>query len=631
VTASPRAGATWLGPAGTRFRVWAPLARRLDLLVEGTSAARPEPMQQVGDGWFELVRGDLGPGTHYRFLVDGTGPFPDPASRFQPLGVHGPSEVIDPAAFRWTDAGWKGVPLDRLVLYELHIGTFTQEGTFRAAITRLPDLRELGITALELMPVADFPGARNWGYDGVAPYAPARCYGRPDDLRALVDAAHRLGLAVHLDVVYNHLGPDGAYQGCFSPLYYSATHRTPWGAAINFVGPGSQPVRDYVTENAVSWVRDYHIDGLRLDATHAIIDESPRHILAALSDAVHRAARAAERQALVIAEDVRNLAHMVRAESEGGWGLDAVWSDDFHHQLRRRLAGDDDGYFLDFTGSTADIATTARHGWFYRGQYAPFFGGPRGTDATGLSPRRFVFFLQNHDQVGNRALGDRLHHGVTPAVYRAASVLLLTLPETPLLFMGQEWAASSPFLFFTDHNAELGEAVRRGRREEFARFSAFSDAVARERIPDPQAATTFAASRLDWREQEQGHHRSIKALYRRLLELRETDPALHGTDPGERFEVTDWSEEVILVRRGGGGSGSPALLAIVRLGGAGAVDLRGHPAGRLEAGRRWRRVLTTADEPFAVAGPPIAVDAAGPAAEFAEPGAVLLRAGGAAD
>jgi len=623
----PAAGAQWLGPAGTRFRVWAPNAATAELVLEVPGRTTREQMTVADEGWHELLHAGAGPGTRYRYMIDGQGPFPDPASRFQPLGVHGPSEVIDPGAFAWTDAGWGGVPLDRLVLYELHVGSFTPEGTFRAATARLPALVELGVTAVELMPLADFPGLRNWGYDGVAPYAPARCYGPPDDLRALVDAAHGLGLAVHLDVVYNHLGPDGAYQGCFSPMYFSTRHQTPWGAAMNFDGPGSGPVRDYVIDNAVAWVREYHLDGLRLDATHAIIDESPRHILAAIADAVHHAAQEAGRTALVIAEDVRNLAPMVRPESDGGYGLDACWSDDFHHQVRRALAGDADGYFQDFSGSAADIAATARRGWFYAGQHAAYFGAPRGTNPAGLPARRFVFFLQNHDQVGNRALGDRLHHGLTPAVYRAASVLLLVLPQTPLLFMGQEWAATSLFLFFTDHNAELGAAVRQGRREEFARFAAFQEPAARERIPDPQALTTFTASRPDWTEREREPHRGVLALYRALLALRRTDAALRA-DPGmAEAEVIAWSPEVLLVRRGGATAGATALLAVIRLRGSGRVDLTGHAAARLEPGQRWTEILSTGDSRFAAQAAPIAVLADGPVADFLEPGAVLFRSG----
>lgn len=613
----PEAGPRWLGAGGTHFRVWAPDAGRVELLIEA-GGGRPAPMAPSGDGWFELTHPAAGPGTRYRFLVNGAGPFPDPASRFQPLGVHGPSQVVDPAAFKWTDAAWTGVPLERLVLYELHVGTFTPEGTFLAAAARLPELAALGITAIELMPLADFPGARNWGYDGVAPFAPARCYGQPDDLRTLVNEAHRLGLAVHLDVVYNHLGPDGAYQGSFSGQYYSVTHRTPWGAAINFDGPGSRPVRDYVIANAVAWITEYHLDGLRLDATHAIHDESPRHILTELAGAVHQAARTAGREALVIAEEVRNLAHMVRPPAEGGCGLDAAWSDDFHHQLRRKLTGDADGYFADFSGTAADIAVTAQRGWFYAGQYAEYFGGPRGTDPAGVPASRFVFFLQNHDQVGNRAMGDRLHHVITPAAYRAASTLLLLLPQTPLLFMGQEWAAGSPFLYFTDHNQELGAAVRDGRRAEFARFAAFRDPVARDRIPDPQAAATFSASRLDWSERDREPHRSTLLLYRHLLRLRSTEPALRAGD----CEVADLSDDVLLVRRET--PDGAALLAIVCLDGSGRVDLEGHPAARLGPGQHWRVLLSTAEVAAPAGAAPLAVTVRPPAADFAEPGAVLL-------
>jgi len=618
------AGAFWLGPGGTRFRVWAPQAERVELLLVGPGKESVLQLPAVADGWFESVVPTAGPGTLYQYRVDGAGPFPDPASRFQPRGVHGPSEVIDPGAFAWTDAGWSNVPLERLVLYELHLGSFTTEGTCRSTIERLPDLVRLGISAIELLPLADFPGGHNWGYDGVAPYAPARCYGRPDDLRALVDAAHRLGLAVHLDVVYNHLGPDGAYQGCFSPLYYSAIHRTPWGAALNFDGPGSGPVRDYFIQNAVAWVREYHIDGLRLDATHAIMDESPRHIVAELAATVKAAAAAAGRSVLVIAEEVRNLGYIVQPEAEGGWGLDAAWSDDFHHQARRRLAGDIDGYFQDFSGSMADLATTIRAGWFYRGQFANYFGRPRGTDSTGIPSPRFVFFLQNHDQVGNRAFGDRMHQGMDLALYRAASTLLLILPETPLLFMGQEWAATAPFLFFTDHNEELGAAVREGRRKEFSRFSAFLDAAARAGIPDPQSPDTFHASRLDWSEREREPHRGILALYRRLLELRRTEPALDSRDTTSEFRVIPWSEEVLLVLRVPS-AGESALLGLIRLEGEGEVDLRGHSAARLPEGQRWRALLSTGAVEYAPDGPAIRLNAEYPSADFKGAGAVLFR------
>jgi maltooligosyltrehalose trehalohydrolase len=585
-------------------------------------------MHRQADGYFALDVAGVGPGALYRFRPDARGPFPDPASRFQPRGVHGPSQVVDPAAFDWTDGAWTGGPLDTTVLYELHVGTFTDAGTFRAATERLPYLRDLGVSAIELMPVADFPGDRNWGYDGVALFAPARCYGSCDDLRALVSAAHRLGLSVHLDVVYNHLGPDGAYQAAMSPRFVSRRHRTPWGATFNLDGLDSRPVRDYVVENALRWVREYHLDGLRLDATHAIVDESPRPIVAEICAAVREALEGSRRRALVIAEDARNLRCVVEPEAAGGWGADAVWSDDFHHQVRRALAGDSDGYFADFTGSSTDIAATAGQGWFFRGQEAPYFGGPRGTDPTGIAPERFVFFLQNHDQVGNRAMGDRLHQDCDPAAWRAASALLLLLPETPLLFMGQEWGASTPFLFFTDHNAELGRAVTTGRREEFRRFAAFADPDRRARIPDPQRPETFLASRLRWDEQEREPHRSLLQLYRRLLALRRTEPALRGGGVSSEPAVVAEGADQLLVRREA--PRARPILAAVRLRGSGEMDLRGHAAARLPASLRWTPLLTTEERVFTSEPAPPEVTADGPRVRFARAGAVLFAGTGRA-
>lgn len=611
----------------TRFEVWAPEAARVEVVLEPDAAAhRAHPMRRLPDGYFTATLSDVGPGALYRFRPDGRGPFPDPASRFQPQGVHGPSQVVDPAGFAWTDAAWRGTLLADTVLYELHIGTFTPAGTFRAAIERLRYLRDLGVTAIELMPLADFAGERNWGYDGVAPFAPARCYGSPDDLRALVNGAHAAGLAVHLDVVYNHFGPDGAYQTAFSPHYASRTHRSPWGGALNFDGPDSRPVRDYIIENALRWIREYHFDGLRLDATHAIVDESPQPIVAEITAALGDGAAASGRHVLVIAEDVRNQRTVIEPPAAGGWGVHAVWSDDFHHQLRRGLAGDADGYFADFTGSTADLAATARGGWFYRGQPAPYFGGPRGTDPTGLPYERFVFFLQNHDQVGNRALGDRMHHTIDLAAWRAATALLLLLPETPLLFMGQEWGASTPFRFFTDHHRELGESVTAGRRQEFSRFAAFADPTRRTGgdIPDSQDPETFRASRLCWEEREREPHRSLLELYRRLLALRRTEPALSPRETSGEPMVDAWGDDVLVVRRDA--AVARPLLAVVRLRGSGTVDLRQHLAAQLAPDRAWVALLTTEDPAFAPDAAPPAVDPAGPQVCFARPGAVLFVA-----
>jgi maltooligosyltrehalose trehalohydrolase len=586
----------------------------VDLCVETAGREATHPLRKDEDGFFGGLVAGLGPGDLYRLRLDGEGPFPDPASRFQPRGVHGPSEVVDPSAFAWTDEGWRGVLLEKLVVYELHVGTFTPAGTFAGVAQRLPHLVDLGVTALELMPLADFPGSRNWGYDGASLFAPARCYGRPDDLRRLVDEAHRLGLGVLLDVVYNHFGPDGAYCGLFSPHYLSSVHETPWGAAMNLDGPSSGPVRDFFVENATRWIREYHMDGLRLDATHALVDDSPRHFLAELQARVRAAAA---RPVLVVAEDHRNLASMVRPEAEGGWGLDAVWADDFHHEVRRGLAGDHEGYYRDFSGKVADVAATVRDGWFFKGQHSEHFGGPRGTDPAGLPPRRFVFFLQNHDQVGNRALGERLHHQIDPAAFRAATVLLLCAPQTPLVFMGQEWAAPEPFLFFTDHEPGLGRLVTEGRRREFRGFSAFSDPARRERIPDPQTLSTFERSRLDWSRRDEEPHASSLRLHRALLRLRREEPLLRD-GPGRSVCVEAVDEGSLVIEYGAGGR---ALVVVVRL--------RGEGAARVGTGRRgWEVVLTTEDTGFVgeVQPPSIEGEGDGLVLAFRRPGAVVLRA-----
>jgi len=607
---------------GTHFRVWAPGHESVELLVDSeTGPAASVPLTALPDGYFGKTVAGVRAGDRYRYAVDGHGPYPDPASRFQPAGVHGPSEVVDPTAFAWSDAPWRGVPLESLVIYELHVGTFTPEGTFRGVIERLPYLRDLGVTAIELMPVADFPGTRNWGYDGVALFAPARCYGTPDDLRALVDAAHRTGLALLLDVVYNHVGPDGAYLFSFSPWYFTDRHPSPWGKSVNLDGPHSTHVRAFLIENALHWIGEYHIDGLRLDATHAMQDDGPRHFLAELAERVHAATP--DRHAVVIAEDHRNLARMVMPMAGGGWGLDGVWSDDFHHQVRRALAGDSDGYYADYSASTRDIATTITQGWFYTGQLSTYLGAPRGTVPTGVPPQRFVVCLQNHDQIGNRALGGRLNHEIEPAALRSATVLLLTLPQTPLLFMGQEWAASTPFLYFTDHHTELGRLVTEGRRREFEGFAAFSEPAACALIPDPQALTTFEGSTLQWHEREEARHAGMLRLHQALLRLRREDPALRGADAGTfRAQALD-DDTLVLIRW----SESAMLAVVVRLRGAGRADLGSVAELAPRTGHgAWRIVLTSEASAFTDDPAPPEVELSGwsPLIHFRRAGAVIL-------
>jgi maltooligosyltrehalose trehalohydrolase len=588
----------------TSFRVWAPEHRSVDLVLEGTGTSSPDmlPLTAERCGYWS-ARLAVPPGTRYRYRLDGNddATFPDPASRFQPEGVHGPSQVVDPASFAWTDGGWRAPALDRLVFYEIHVGTFTPQGTFRGAIDRLPALRELGVTAIELMPVADFPGTRNWGYDGVALFAPARCYGTPDDLRALVDAAHGEGLAVFLDVVYNHLGPDGAYANAFSPYYFTDAHESPWGRGVNLDGPHSPEVRRFFIENALHWVHEYHIDGLRLDATHALQDDSPTHFLAELTTTVRQHAG---RAVTFVAEDHRNLAHMLRPVSAGGWGIDAVWADDFHHHVRVHAARDREGYYQDFSGDVADLVTTLRQGWFFTGQHSAHLGERRGTDPAGLRPEQFVVCIQNHDQIGNRADGARLNHEVDLATYRALSALLAFVPYTPLLFMGQEWAASSPFMFFTDHAPDLGRKVTEGRRQEFSAFSAFADPAKREAIPDPQSPRTFERSRLDWDERSRPPHAGVQRLYQRLLQLR---PHEGGCD------VRALGDAALIVTRGD-------LSLVARLSGGGPVAIP-------HAGSTWRDVvLTTEDDGIADDPAPIRVDTAAPlTVVFARPGAMLIR------
>jgi maltooligosyltrehalose trehalohydrolase len=574
---------------GVEFRVWAPASRFVDVVIYGPDAERVHPLKAEADGYFAATVPGTGAGARYRYRLDEKDAFPDPASRSQPDGVHEPSAVVDPS-FAWTDDGWRGVAADDLVIYELHVGTATEAGTFDALIERLDDIVALGVTAVEPMPIAEFPGAHNWGYDGVYLYAPESSYGGADGFRRFVDAAHARGLAVILDVVYNHLGPEGNYlHAVTGGQYFTDRHHTPWGDAIDYA---RRPVREFAIQNALHWAHEYHVDGLRMDATHAILDDSQVHLLQELATRV-RESLSADRHFVLIAEDERNERRVLLPPPEG-CGLDGVWADDFHHQLRRHTAGDHEAYFIDYTGSADDIVRTLRQGWFYEGQISQNHEQPRGTPADGLPPRGFVHCIQNHDQVGNRAFGDRLTESIGLDVYRAASALLLLSPYTPLLWMGQEWAATTPFQYFTDHPEELGRLVTEGRRREFGKFSAFADPAVRERIPDPQAVETFENSRLRWDEAERMPHAGILALYRELLRLRRTHPALRGRDR-ESFAVAALGEHGIALRRTGEAGG--ALLLVVSLEGALSADLQsmgetGAPAGR------WELLLSTEEARF---------------------------------
>jgi maltooligosyltrehalose trehalohydrolase len=602
---------------GVRFRAWAVGASRISLQLHDGAAAGQHPLAPVGDGLFETWVKGAAPGNRYTYVLDDGPPLPDPASRFQPDGVHGPSQIVDATMFRWTDASWRSRPARDLVIYELHVGTFTPEGTFAGVERQLPYLRDLGVTAVELMPIAEFAGQRNWGYDGVAPFAPSRAYGAPDDLRRLVNAAHAHGLSVLLDVVYNHLGPEGAYLPQFTRAYFTNKHRTPWGEAVDLEAP---LVRRFILDNAAHWVREYHIDGLRLDATHALIEDGPPSIVQEVAEVTNAVA---SRPIIVHAEDHRNLATMVEDATLGGWNIDGVWADDFHHVVRRMTAGDKHSYYADFEGTAEELATIIRNGWLYTGQYSAHMQQPRGTDPGRVPMYRSVVCIQNHDQVGNRALGDRLHHSVAPEIWRASSVLLLTVPMTPLLFMGQEWAASTPFQYFTDLGPELGKAVTEGRRKEFSAFPAFSDPGGIERIPDPQAESTFIRSQLRWDEQATGDHARSLALYRALLALRRQEPALSGSEE-THAEVLAPDDRTIVMRRTDGRS---TFWIICRFRGAGAVDVTAAAAVLGHQIHELRLVLDTEHAEFVADPLPLDVTLAGADASvrFGRPGAVIMQ------
>ncbi|HVA25146.1 MAG TPA: malto-oligosyltrehalose trehalohydrolase [Chloroflexota bacterium] len=513
-------------PGGVQFRVWAPAAKQVDLVIlplpEGAAVPPASlPMDRGDNGVWTLRLEAAQPGLRYKYRLDSAGEYPDPYSRFQPEGVHGPSEVVDPQDYQWRDQSWPGLDARDLAIYECHIGAFTPGGTFEAAIEKLPYLKSLGVTALEIMPVAEFSGVRNWGYDGVDWFAPSRAYGGPAGLRRLVDAAHQHGLGILLDVVYNHFGPEGNYLRQFSPDYFTSRYNTPWGDAINYEGCAC--ARKLAIDNALYWLREFHIDGLRLDATFAIHDASAQHLLSELAEAV----RTEKPGAILIAETHENDVRYLKPLDAGGYGFDAVWTDDFHHALRRLVAGDHEGYYQDYAGSVEELARALNQGFLYEGQRSAYSGQPRGTPARDRPAWQFVYCIQNHDQVGNRACGDRLSDGLSPDLYRVASALLLLAPYAPMLFMGQEFAAPSPFQYFTDHSRELGKLVTEGRRAEFKSFAAFSDPDARRRIPDPQAEKTFLDAKLPWQEAQSS---PVLRLYQECLRLRCEDPVLRRHD-----------------------------------------------------------------------------------------------------
>ena len=571
-------GANFLPGKGVEFLVWAPQRTRVDVHVVSPSE-QLLAMQRVENGYFCALAPNLSPGTRYVYRLDGVLERPDPASRFQPQGVHGPSEIIDPR-FEWKNCSWDGMRLDEYVFYELHVGAFTSEGTFAAIVPRLGQLRDLGITAIELMPVAEFPGTRNWGYDGVFPFAVQHSYGGPLGLKQLVNACHEAGLAVALDVVYNHLGPEGNYLADYGP-YFTDVYRTLWGAAINFDRQDSDEVRRFFIENALYWVREFHIDAFRLDAVHAIFDSSARPFLRELAEALRGEAGRLRRRVHVIAESNLNDARMIAGADSGGIGLHAQWNDDFHHTAHALLTGERSGYYADF-GTASQLAKAFTEGFVLTGQYSHYRGRRHGDSSRAIPAERFVVFLQNHDQVGNRLRSDRLTALVSFESLKLAAALTLLSPFVPLLFMGEEYGETAPFPYFVSHGDQgVTDAVRKGRREEFSRFAWQGE------LPDPAAEDTFLKARLDWGLQDRGSHSKLKAFYKELLRLRQSEPALASLDKTSIEATACEDPKSLCLRRWSMGVETAALFHFEEKSAA--------IASRLPPGR-WEKILDSAEE-----------------------------------
>jgi maltooligosyltrehalose trehalohydrolase len=504
-------------------RVWAPPRSRVSFteLTPSGEVVAVTDLDSEGNGYFSGGAPGAA-GTLYKFRLDGRADFPDPVSRFQPFGPHGPSQVIDPSAFRWSDGAWRGPGIAGAVIYELHIGTFTPEGTYGAASKHLDALLDIGVSVIEVMPVAEFPGRFGWGYDGVSLFAPSHLYGTPDDLRAFIDAAHAHGLGVILDVVYNHLGPDGNYLKEFSKYYFKGN--TEWGEALNFDGDESGPVREFFTANAGYWIEEFHLDGLRLDATQQIFDASKPHIIAEIAARVREQANA--RSTIVVAENEPQDATLVRRRGSGGYELDALWNDDFHHSATVALTGINEAYYSGYRGVAQEFVSSAKYGFLYQGEWFRWQNCRRGAPAYDVPPAQFINFIQNHDQIANSAFGERVHRLASPGCYRAMMALLLLSPQTPMLFQGQEFLASAPFMYFADHNPDLAVLVRRGRAEFLGQFAHIATPEITSRLGDPASDETFARCKLDWEERRREDRASALALVRDLIRLRRMDATL---------------------------------------------------------------------------------------------------------
>jgi maltooligosyltrehalose trehalohydrolase len=606
------------------FRAWAPDHRRVSLVLEsgpGRSASEV-PLEPEAGGYFSAMVRAAAHGTRYRFrLDDDPALYPDLASRFQPEGPHGPSEVVDPARYSWKDETWRGVSMRGQVLYELHVGTFTREGTYRAAAEQFAELERAGISVVELMPVADFAGRFGWGYDGVDLFAPTRLYGSPDDLRALVDEAHRVGLGVILDVVYNHVGPSGAYFRAYASSFFSDRYENEWGEALNFDGGDAGPVREFFVSNAGYWIDEFHFDGLRLDATQTIYDSSADHLLAAIA----RRARAAagERSIILVAENESQDVRPARPPDEGGFGLDAQWNDDLHHALLVALTGRNEAYYSDYLGRPQELISAAKYGYLYQGQYYSWQKKMRGTPTWGLPPESFVAYLENHDQVANSGRGSRLPQRTSPGRRRAAAALLLLAPWTPLLFQGQEFGASSPFLFFADHEAPLNDAVRRGRREFLAQFPSLADRRMQERLADPADEATFERCKLDLGERVA--HAETYRLYRDLMALRRND-AVFAQQRAGRLDGAVLGDQALALRFFAESGHADDRVLLVNFGRDLPLRCAIDPLLAPPAGATWKVVWSSEDPDYGGEGTAATIFEEG--VRCAGESAIVLRASG---
>jgi maltooligosyltrehalose trehalohydrolase len=578
LNASYEIGARYLRNNRSEFIVWAPRASKVELRIVHPQDRVFSLLRKEGRYWRAVIE-NVSPGMLYYYRLDETVDRPDPASHFQPRGVHGPSQVIDHSVFPWDDIEWRGISLEEMIIYELHVGTFTPEGTFDAIVPRLAGLRELGITAIELMPVSQFPGDRNWGYDGTFPFAVQNSYGGPEGLKSLVNACHKIGLAVILDVVYNHLGPEGNYTESFGS-YFTGKYRTPWGKAINFDDEQSEGVRNYFIRNALHWFKNYHIDALRLDAVHAIFDESGKHILQEMAEATNEYSARQGRKFHLIAESDLNDTRIIRTIESGGYGIDAQWCDDFHHALRAMLTGERTGYYEDF-GTISHLVKAFEEGFVYSGQYSEFRKKPHGCSSKDIPGHSLVVFAQNHDQAGNRMLGERLSLLISFEALKVVAGAVMLAPYIPMLFMGEEYAESAPFLYFVSHgDPDLISAVREGRKAEFSSFKWTGEP------PDPQSPETFLRSKLRWEDQTWGKHKTMHRFYKRLIELRKQIPALADLNK-ENIEVQSAEDSLLVLRRWHGGS---QVFCLMNLG-----EARTEYKVAIKEGG-WERVLDSAEK-----------------------------------